>query len=154
GENGSGQLGDGTTIAEPDPIRVSGLGDGTGVAAGGDFSLALSSSGQLLGWGANDNNQLADPASGNRLSPIPITPMAGAVAISAGQNHALAITSDRTLWTWGGNGHGQLGDGRSPGVLPRRSTPGDVVMPPAWSAVSMGGSTLAQHTIAITTDGQ
>src|SRR5262249_53972371 len=34
------------------------------------------------------------------------------------------------------------------------STPGDVVMPPAWSAVSMGGSTLAQHTIAITTDGQ
>ena len=63
GGNGSGQLGDGSLSPHLIPSPVPGLGSGSGViavAAGLSHSLALTSDGTVLSWGANASGQLGD----------------------------------------------------------------------------------------------
>ncbi|ASN82586.1 RCC1 domain-containing protein [Deinococcus ficus] len=73
GNNGSGQLGDGTSNQRLVPVQVSGLTNVVGVAGGGGYSLALMADGTVRGWGANSIGQLGDGTSGtNRLTPVTV----------------------------------------------------------------------------------
>jgi alpha-tubulin suppressor-like RCC1 family protein len=122
GLNGSGQLGDNTTVQRSTPISVIGLG-GSGtlqnvvaVAGGANHSLALLSDGTVAAWGMNTNGQLGDFSTTQRRTPVLVAGIGGTgnlqnvVAISAAASHSLALLSDGTMVAWGLNTNGQLGN--------------------------------------------
>jgi alpha-tubulin suppressor-like RCC1 family protein len=121
GRNVHGELGDGGAQEQAEvPVAVSAgaIPSGTTfteVAAGNEFSVALSSTGKLYAWGLNSFGQLGD--GGTTLSKVPVAVSAGAIAgatiaqIAAGETFSLALSSSGHLYAWGDNGSGQLGDG-------------------------------------------
>jgi hypothetical protein len=112
GANSSGQVGDGTTRDRALPTAVAGLPlNVAAVSGGGRHTCALTASGQVLCWGANEVGQLGDGTFEARLRPAPVAGLPNAVAIDTGSRHTCAITADRTLFCWGANDWGQLGDG-------------------------------------------
>jgi alpha-tubulin suppressor-like RCC1 family protein len=112
GDNGAGQLGDGTTTSQSTPVQVTGLTGVTQVAAGEGFSLALRSDGTVWAWGGNGIGQLGHGTTSDReLAPVQVTGLAGVTKISAGGYFSLALRSDGTVWAWGYNLYGQLGNG-------------------------------------------
>jgi alpha-tubulin suppressor-like RCC1 family protein len=133
GDNRHGQLGDATTQARAEPVRVEGLSDVGVVAveAGGRHSLALTADGQVWAWGGDDNRQLGNSAETEtrqttlqgvpisstryRSTPLPVTGLDDVEAIAAGGSHNLALTADGTVWGWGANNRGQLGNGQPTG---------------------------------------
>ncbi|MGW7671901.1 RCC1 domain-containing protein [Streptomyces sp. NPDC054775] len=145
GDNGSGQLGDGTTINRSTPVSVCAPGrtapctrfltDVVGIAAGTTNSLALRKDGTVLAWGDNGSGQLGDGTTVNRRTPVrvcapgQIAPctrfLTDVVDIAAGTSHSLALRKDGTVLAWGNNGGGQLGDGTSA----NRTTPVRVCAP-------------------------
>jgi alpha-tubulin suppressor-like RCC1 family protein len=100
GENGEGQLGDGTTTSSDVPVAVS---PGaipsdatiTEIAAGYDDSFALTSTGALYAWGSNDEGSLGDGGLDNSDVPVAVELASGTtiaqVARGSTQFHSLAI---------------------------------------------------------------
>jgi alpha-tubulin suppressor-like RCC1 family protein len=112
GSNLYGQLGDGTTVDRPAPVRVANLTNAARVAAGqGHYSLAIRSDGTASSWGFNAYGQLGDGTGVDRVTPVRILGLSNITAIAASSVHALAVDGNGTLFTWGSNSHGQLGDG-------------------------------------------
>ena len=72
------------------------------VAAGSDYSLALTTDGTVWAWGEQSSGKLGngqvDP--GNVL-PAKVTGINNVVAIAAGAAYSLALRSDGTVWIWG-----------------------------------------------------
>jgi alpha-tubulin suppressor-like RCC1 family protein len=125
GENGCGQLGDGTLVGHNAPVMVAGLSNVVAIAAGGSVSgaaggghtLALKADGSVWAWGLNCDGQLGDGTSISRTTPVRVSGLTNATGIAAGGSHSVARTSDGRVWTWGYNGSGQLGDGTTTGRL-------------------------------------
>jgi alpha-tubulin suppressor-like RCC1 family protein len=111
GENVDGQLGDGTKTPSSTPVALSGLGDVTAIAAGGNFGLALLSNGTVMAWGNNGIGQLGNGTTASTPTPLPVTGLSGVIAIAAGNYHGLALLSNGTVMAWGDNAEGQLGAG-------------------------------------------
>jgi alpha-tubulin suppressor-like RCC1 family protein len=132
GSNIYGQIGDGTTTPRPTPVRTR-LPAGVKVTAlreGGQFTVALTTKGQVLAWGDNFDGELGDGTDLNRALPVRVKLPQGVTvtAISAGADSTLALTKSGRVLSWGGNVVGQLGDGGStdrviPGYvrIPRRT---------------------------------
>jgi alpha-tubulin suppressor-like RCC1 family protein len=102
GNNGVGQLGDGTTTDSAAPVEVSGINAPsiTAISAGGSFSMVLGSDGSVWGWGENSGGELGDGTETNELRPVEI--LVGAVTgISAGQSDALALFRGGSVLAWG-----------------------------------------------------
>ncbi|WP_018220845.1 RCC1 domain-containing protein [Salinispora pacifica] len=151
GNNNDGQLGNGTTTGSNEPIAVS-LPLGvtvTAVAAGRHHSLALTSTGTVLAWGANHFGQLGDGTLIDRSAPVEVSLPAGATvtAVAAGSIHSLALTSTGTVLAWGGNGFGQLGDGSTT----RRTTPVEATMPSGVTVTAVAAAD--SHSLAVTSAG-
>ncbi|WP_379316564.1 RCC1 domain-containing protein [Paenibacillus puldeungensis] len=124
GYNASGQLGNGQngTGAISVPEQVYGpegenqLADIKAIAAGDNFTIALTNSGNVLSWGQNSKYQLGNGTSVD-YSNIPVRvleepeglPFGDVKAIAAGWEYAVALKNDGTVWTWGANYDGQLG---------------------------------------------
>ncbi len=73
GNNGDGQLGDGTTSERTKPVRVRGINRGSGVSGvlGGRYhSVAVRSDGQIRSWGDNDYGQLGDGTDSESSAPV------------------------------------------------------------------------------------
>ncbi|WP_375768932.1 MopE-related protein [Archangium gephyra] len=112
GQNTNGQLGNGTTAtAQSTPVTVGLAGAVTAIATGGNFSLAIDSTGAAWGWGQNSSGQLGDGTTAQRTSPVRVEGLANALALSAGLFHSLALRPGCPFWAWGMNTSGQLGDG-------------------------------------------
>ena len=90
GCNCDGQLGNGTNTNSNVPVPVS-LPAGTtitAIAAGGDHSLALTSTGTVLAWGINASGQLGNGTNTNSNVPVAVNLPAGTTitAIAAGDH--------------------------------------------------------------------
>ncbi len=114
GNNDSGQLGDGTGIGRPTPVRVVGLSnDISTLVAGGYVTCALTRSGAAKCWGNNHYGQLGDNRRSGSWSHVPVS-VSGVVqpivAISTSGDHSCAVNAAGEAWCWGQNLHGQLGD--------------------------------------------
>ncbi len=75
-------------------LPPAGLSDAVAVAAGRDFSLALTQRGTVVGWGMSRDGRSSPPPS-----------LTGVVTLSAGIVHALALKSDGTVTGWGFHGN-------------------------------------------------
>src|SRR6185312_5998661 len=103
----------------------------TSVRGGCFHTLALTSAGQVLAWGANDSGELGDGTFTSSPTPVRVTfpPGTGRItAVRAGCVHSLALTAGGRVLAWGGGLEGQLGDGAS-GTDSDRNAPVPVLLP-------------------------
>ena len=116
GTNQFGELGDDQACGIDvclTPVDVSGLGSGVAaIAAGGDYTCALTTVGGLKCWGENEVGELGDGTTTDRHTPVDVSGLTGGiVGLAAGEFHACAVTDAGGAKCWGWNHFGQLGDG-------------------------------------------
>ena len=145
GENDVGQLGNGAQPGDSTvPVKVTGLTSAVAVSAGQQFSLALLSNGEVMGWGDNGFNELGQSDSfpggiGSSNVPVQVPGLAHVTAISAGALFGLALLADGTVDGWGDGAFGQLGNGTTDTL----TTPTAVSGLTGVSAISAGGASSA-----------
>ncbi|MCH7698846.1 MAG: hypothetical protein IH865_07910 [Chloroflexi bacterium] len=119
GDNGIGQLGDGTLSGRTTPVDVSGLTSGVAaVAAGQNHTCALTTTGGVKCWGSgplgSETTELCFVS--GEFVPCSTTPVdvsgltSGVAAVSSGASHACALLATGAVKCWGSNGS-RLGDG-------------------------------------------
>jgi alpha-tubulin suppressor-like RCC1 family protein len=111
GNNGVGQLGNGTITNTDRPVAVNGLTDAIAVSAGNSHNCAVKANGSVVCWGDNAHGQLGIGTTDFKTIPFAITGLADAVAVSAGRSHTCALKTNGSVVCWGENREGELGDG-------------------------------------------
>jgi alpha-tubulin suppressor-like RCC1 family protein len=158
GANGSGQLGDGTTLSRPTSVPVGGLTNAVALAAGFAHTCALLANGGARCWGSNGNGQLGDGTTTRRPTPAVVSGLANAIAMDAGGAHTCASLANGQARCWGENSGGQVGDG----TTTQRLIPTTVTVQggrPGIASVFVPLSRMVQittgfrHSCAITADG-
>ncbi|MBL8777222.1 MAG: hypothetical protein JNK12_14865 [Acidimicrobiales bacterium] len=169
GENGQGQIGDGTTTARLLPKLVkatSGTGSLTGVTQISSrlqtTCARLGGTGQLRCWGPNTNGQRGNgtvtlPGQAGPLRPTAVKAPSGTAAFTGAQSvgvgafHACARVTTAQLRCWGLNRDGQAGDGTrtSPRKLPVVVRNQFDTQPLSNAQTVVGAD---QHTCALLTD--
>ncbi|MGE0452528.1 MAG: chitobiase/beta-hexosaminidase C-terminal domain-containing protein [Vicinamibacteria bacterium] len=135
GENGIGQLGDGSQVDRVAPVSVSGPSSVSAIAANGNSSYALDAAGSVWQWGALFG--------GYATTPVPVVGLTDITAIAPN----LALDAQGQVFAWGENWSGLLGDGTTG---PGRAAPGLVSLPGAVTQIARG----PQHAVALAPDGQ
>ncbi len=167
GDNDYGQLGstthNGTDTPNPTPALVTLPGESgpvTQVAAGGSFSLAVTSSGQLYAFGLNQYGQLGIATNSGTANPNPTPALvtlpgqSGPVTrVAAGASSSLAVTASGQLYAFGLNQYGQLGIATNSGTSTPNPTPA-LVTPPGESGPVTEIAAGYEHSLAITSSGQ
>ncbi len=113
GNNGFGQLGDGSTTDRAIPTQIGSASNWTDIAAGSYHSLGITADGKLWAWGFNAWLSLGDGTSINRNTPTQIGSAINWRNAGAGDIHSFGISTAGKLYAWGYNGNGQLGNGNS-----------------------------------------
>jgi alpha-tubulin suppressor-like RCC1 family protein len=163
GENSHGQLGVSTNagtetpVTAPVQVPLTHTGRFTSVAAGGEHTLVLTSTGEVFSFGNNRYGQLGRPApaAGFDASPalVHFPGLSGTiVAIAAGQEHSLALSSSGQLYAFGDNHSGRLGRAAGDGSDTANQTPTVVKTPSKAGAVTQiaaGGD----YSLALTSRG-
>jgi alpha-tubulin suppressor-like RCC1 family protein len=154
GGNWEGQLGDGSTTSRqsPQPVSISALPVQTfaSIAAGGDHTCALTTTGTPYCWGYNWAGQLGTGDGARRTSPTAVNtstlPVQTFAFVSAGSSHTCALTTTGVAYCWGYNWSRQLGDGTGSD----RNSPSAVAANGAtFSAITAGTG----HSCALTATG-
>jgi alpha-tubulin suppressor-like RCC1 family protein len=143
GNNGVGQLGDGTTIDKSSPVQI-GSSTWSQVACGPLNTLAIRSDNLLYAWGNNTNGRLGDGTVVSKSSPTQIGSSTW-TQVSLGNGHSAGLTTDNRLFAWGLGNFGQLDNnlGAAPG-----SAPGFSQTPARSSPIQIGSSTWTSVAIA------
>jgi alpha-tubulin suppressor-like RCC1 family protein len=113
GDNGGGQLGDGTTTFRSSPGPVSGGLTFAAASAGAGYTCGVTTNGAAYCWGDNGFGQLGDGTNLYKLSPVPVSGGLTFAAVSAEalSFHTCGVTTGGAAYCWGPNGSGQVGDG-------------------------------------------
>ena len=116
GANGSGQLGDGSTVGAAAPVTVSGISTAVEVTAGNTHSCARLDDATLRCWGSNGDGKLGAGSTGGASSvPVEVVGATGTTTVAAGLNHSCLTQADGSAACWGRNGSGRLGTGDEDG---------------------------------------
>jgi alpha-tubulin suppressor-like RCC1 family protein len=141
GDNGFGQLGDGTNNDRLVPGEVTGLPAMTRIDAGGGHSLAVDDTGSVWAFGNNEHGQLGDGTTTNRSTPQVVPGLSGVADVSAGGDgrlgFSLAIGTDGHVKGWGWNNESEIGIGLPTNVV----SPVAIAIPGLVSAASAGFET-------------
>ena len=169
GENGSGQLGQGSTTDlgdgademgdNLDPIDLGTGRTATAFATGGDYTCAILDNGNVKCWGLGSAGQLgqgndttlgkAAGEMGDNLLAIDLGTGRTATAISVGQNHTCALLDNGNVKCWGEGSSGRLGQGSSDDLGDGAGEMGDNL-----SVIELGaGFTLSTTTASVTEAG-
>jgi trimeric autotransporter adhesin len=136
GDNGSGQLGDGSTSGRTRPTPVPDL-TFTDVAAGGSHSCGIATGGKNYCWGDGFSGQLGYGNMSTESSPTEVeTGPVRFARIYAGGNHSCALTAAGKAYCWGDNRNAQVGDGSGSD----RMTPVEVATGLSFEELTLGTS--------------
>ena len=89
----------------------------TQIAVGGEYTCALSSSGEVFSWGSGSYGVLGQGDVSDLTAPrvVPFTKSAkgdeGASMIACGARHSMMVTKGGEVFCWGHGGEGELGQG-------------------------------------------
>ena len=149
GKDNEGQLGNGAPLLDQAlKVQTQISGGVIAIAANSNYSLALTSGGQIISWGSDAFGQLGN--GGTNINNPSTGTVTGAqnnnVAIVAGTHHALALQADGTVLTWGDNSIGQLGVGAT---TPQQTAPVQITSLQNIIALSAG----YEHALALKSDG-
>lgn len=144
GENGYGQVGDGTTTDRRTPVRL-GLTDVVAIEAGHYHGIAIRSDGSVWTWGYGGLGQLGLGSTSNRSTPTQVPGLTGITQVAAGRDMSYAVRSNGTVLGWGSNALGEVGDG----TTTRRTSP--VSVPSLTDVVEISGG--RNHGLARRADG-
>lgn len=79
------------------------------ISAGAYHNLMLTSSAQIVSWGAGDYGQLGHGTMWDDSAPNLISDLKGVTMIAAGGRHSVAAAQKVGVVAWGYNGYGELG---------------------------------------------
>jgi hypothetical protein len=142
GDNGHGQLGDGTTTSHTIPTAVAGGLHAKGLALGAEHTCARTTSDTVYCWGRGDQGQLGNGATLDRPTPTPVAGDLQLGFVAAGRAHTCAITPAIPFFNplpveycWGADDHRALG-GETPGM---RTVPTPIAAPTVVYSLTAGG---------------
>jgi alpha-tubulin suppressor-like RCC1 family protein len=143
GNNGRGQLGNGSTANSPVPALVAGGNRYIGVAVGENHTCAWTPANRGYCWGGNDVGQLGEGSTDDTVHATPIFVDLGLRSIRAGASHTCADSIIGRIHCWGRGIDGQLGDGSNDTLL----TPGQANTPVVAKTLSLSAG--ANHTCVL-----
>ncbi len=146
GANGTGGLGNGTTVDRSLPGKVSGNLTMTSLSVGLGHACGVTTSGVVQCWGNNSDGELGDNTMTSRSVPAPIASSLTFTSVTSGGAHTCAVASGGDAYCWGANAAGRLGDGSQ---TTRATQPVKVAGGLSFASVAAGGS----HTCGVTTSG-
>jgi len=111
GDNGAGELGDGSTANSAVPVPVSGGLTFAAISAGDSLSCGVTPSGAGYCWGFNAFGQVGNGSTANSTVPTAVSGGLSFAAISSGFRFACGVTTGAVAYCWGYNGFGELGNG-------------------------------------------
>lgn len=162
GDNTEWQLGnEQTSRPTPTPVTLPGASGGVLQAAAGlQFSFALTSSGQLYGFGGNFYGQLGTATNDASTTPVdpqqvafPVTP--GRFAqVATGSYHTLALGTNDKIYAWGNNSSGQVGNLTNQGNTNPNPTPAEVFFPNGHTGTFTQVAGGASDSFALTSTGE
>jgi alpha-tubulin suppressor-like RCC1 family protein len=147
GRNASGQLGDGTTDEQLNPVPVTSLiptRPVQRVAAGSEHGLAIGPDGEVYAWGDNEFGQLGDGSTTSHPLPAIVPGLSRITGVYAGTFSSMAVDADGVVWAWGIDI-----PWRSGGFMTHNDLPTKLAGLPPIAALSVGDS----HVLAIAIDG-
>lgn len=126
GHNVYGAVGDGSTSNRSTPADVVGFSTGAAVvAAGGNHSCAITTTGAAKCWGRNQLGAVGDGTTVDRTTPAGVVGLStDTTGVRGGGNHSCALMKGGELRCWGWNEHGQVGDGTTSDWLTPTSVQG------------------------------
>jgi alpha-tubulin suppressor-like RCC1 family protein len=145
GENGSGQIGDGSTSGRTRPTPVPDL-TFSELAVGGAHTCGIAANGKTYCWGDGFSGQLGYGQLSTESNPVEVD--AGTVKFSriyAGGSHTCGLTVGGKAYCWGDNRAAQVGDGSNND----RTKPVEVATTLSFEELSLGTS----HTCGRTSGG-
>src|SRR6266699_2839888 len=145
GDNGSGELGDNTSVAKPTPVQANAPAGVTFATldAGYYHTCAVTPTGSAYCWGANGSGQLGDNTAIGK--PVPTAVQGGLqfALVSGGADHTCGVTTTGIGYCWGFNGDGEIGDNTTLNSLTPKAIAGSLSL--SIPAAGLG------HSCAVTT---
>jgi alpha-tubulin suppressor-like RCC1 family protein len=147
GSNGNGRTGLNTSTGSTStPTQVGSDTNWSKIICGGNYSLAIKTTGSLWAWGSAASGRLGNgTTTPDVLVPAQIGSDTNWSKIAAGGAHSFAIKTTGTLWAWGLNTNGRLGDG----TTTQRTSPVQIGSSSSWQEISAGDN----HSLGIDNGG-
>jgi alpha-tubulin suppressor-like RCC1 family protein len=146
GDNGSGQLGDGTTIDRSSLVQMGSENYWAAVQSNNLYTYALDNIGRLWVVGYNANGRNGNGTGSATSSFVQVYGGHTWSQFAAGSSNTYAIRNDGTLWAWGIGSSGALANNS----VDNLSIPTQIGTASNWAYVAAGGACGA----AVNTDGQ
>jgi alpha-tubulin suppressor-like RCC1 family protein len=134
-------IGDGTLTNKCSPVReICSATDWCQVSAGGTFTTAIKTTGQIWAWGSGVCGRLGDGTITQRCSPVREFCSATDWCQLSSRNAIAAVKTSGELWIWGLNACGNFGDGTT---ISKCSPIREICSATDWCQASVGYNTTA-----------